>query len=424
MKQAVDVDDLKVGMYVSELDRPWLETPFLFQGFPIQSQADIEQLRQWCRHVYVDMEQSQVEPGRRDDSGHRFDTGRVNVTPGVPPKEEGGQDEQALRGELREARQVYAAARSYVGKLLRDVRLGHSIETETARGLVNQMVGRIVRNESALVWLTLLKHRDEYTALHSINVCILSLVFGRHLGLSGEDLAELGLGALLHDIGKMRVPLALLNKTSKLSPQELLQLQEHAAHGYRILSEKPQFPARALDVVHSHHERIDGGGYPRGLSGTQVSRFAIIVSIVDVYDAVTSARAYHSGISPHEALNLMYGWGARTFPAQELQEFIKCLGIYPIGSIVELETGEVGVVMTVNRRHHLRPVVLLLLDSDKAPYVVRRLLNLEAMARAGHPRNIRRILQSDAYGIDVRRVILQGDDFGQVETEEESHERC
>lgn len=415
MKQAISVDDLKVGMYVSELDRPWLGTPFLFQGFPITSREEIEQLRECCRHVYIDTAQSRVMEGAPTGGEHRFETGRVNVRPEQKPVAAEEPDERALRHELREARQVYAGARSYIGRVLHDVRLGHSIDTQTARALVDQAVASIMRNEGALMWLTQLKHRDEYTALHSINVCILALVFGRHLGLSGEELGELGLGALLHDIGKMRVPLALLNKPTGLTQEELRQLEQHPTHGYRILAEERGFPERALDVVYSHHERIDGGGYPRGLHGAQISRLAVIVSIVDVYDAITSERVYHTGISPHEALNLMYGWGARTFPAEELQEFIKCLGIYPIGSIVELETGEVGVVMTVNRRAHLRPIVLLLLDVDKAPYSVHRLLNIDLMAKTGHPRNIRRILPSNAYGIDVRRVILEGDNFVSAE---------
>ncbi len=414
------VSELKLGMYVAELDRPWLESPFLFQGFPIRSYDEIDKLRECCDYVFVDFSQShEWKPEEHDllarasheyphprytDGRHRFETRRINID-SIRGKHH-YRNSTSFTDELKGAGRVYHKARDYIGSVLKDVRLGHSIDPEGAREMADAMADSIVRNENALAWLTMLKNRDEYTEMHSINVCILSLLFGRHLGLEVKELRLLGYGALLHDIGKMRVPLELLNKVDRLSDEEMAQIKLHPVHGRTILHEHVAVPEVVLEIAHSHHERVDGSGYPRGLKGGSISREAMIVSVVDVYDAITSDRVYHTGISPHEALNLMYSWAPASFPCELLEEFIKCLGIFPVGSIVELDSGEVGVVMTLNRRHHLHPIVVLVLDAHKQPYKQRKMINLELMREHGSVVNIKKILQSKAYGIDVRHLMV------------------
>lgn len=423
----VDVNALKPGMYVAQLDRPWLGTPFLFQGFPITKAEEIAQLQQCCEYVFVDATQSigwepdmrllrrmdeylvLEQPEEDKSTSHqtpRFTTQRVNVQ--SSPKAGWTQHTGAFLETLQRARETYGRTHEYINQVLEDVRLGRAIDPAGAKEVVNSLIDSIITNESALVWLTMLKHRDEYTSQHSINVCIMSLLFGRALGLAEYELHELGHGALLHDIGKMKVPLEILNKTTQLTDDELVELKRHASYGYEMLRDSPQISAQALDVIRSHHERVDGSGYPRGLKGDEIGRFAMIVSIVDVYDAITSDRVYHMGISPHEALNLMYGWTPNSFVREMIEAFIKCLGIYPIGSIVELETGEVGVVMTINLAQRMRPIITLVLDAEKRHYPVRKLLNLAQYADEMLSLNIKRILQSNAYGIDVRSLVLEG----------------
>ncbi len=422
----VDVNALKSGMYVAELDRPWLGTPFLFQGFPITTDEEIVQLQQCCEYVFVDATQSvgwepdmrllrrmdeylvleQPDADASQSQPPRFTTQRVNVQ--SEPKHGWKQDTGTFLATLQRTRETYGRTHEYVNQVLDDVRLGRAIDPAGAKEVVNTLVDAIITNESALVWLTMLKHRDEYTSQHSINVCIMSLLFGRALGLEKYELQELGHGALLHDIGKMKVPLEILNKTTPLTDAELAELKLHAGYGYEMLCDSRDIGAQALDVIRSHHERVDGSGYPRGLKGDEIGRFAMIVSVVDVYDAITSDRVYHMGISPHEAINLMYGWTPHGFLRELIESFIKCLGIYPIGSIVELETGEVGVVMTMNLAQRLRPIITLVLDCDKRPYPVRKLLNLAQFAGDDGAVNIQRILQSNAYGIDVRSLVLEG----------------
>lgn len=415
--EKVEVDALRIGMYVAELDRPWLETPFLFQGFPIRTQDELAQLQALCNYVYIDVEQS-VEwswSGPRG-AGHigkshesvdvRFATQGINRR--VERQKVEYRDKEGFEQTLPESIMLYSAAKDYIGSVLEDVRLGNSIDTKSARELADRLAENIVKNENALVWLTQLKNRDEYTSMHSINVSVLSLLFGRFLGLDEEELSHLGLGALLHDIGKMRVPPHILNKPGSLDPAESEIMRRHPEFGHAILKEHPELHLAVLHIALSHHERFDGTGYPAGLRGNALNHYALLVSIIDFYDAVTSDRAYHIAISPHEALNMIYARAAKSFPRELVEAFIQCLGIYPIGSLVELESGEVGVVMTVNRQHRLNPILTLVLDRDKQPYPQARIMNLELQRQQEVPRRIKRILESNAYGIDVRQLILQG----------------
>ncbi|MGM0593269.1 MAG: HD-GYP domain-containing protein [Pseudomonadota bacterium] len=409
-QKKVDVADLTLGMYVVELDRPWLETPFLFQGFPILSQEELKQLRSCCNYVYVDEQQSvTIKPEHAAQSPHgrpvkRFGTRRLNL-PGqersVPP------NRRRFEQVLPQAKAVYEQAHRYINDIFEEIRIGRTLSIDQARSLTDETVDSLMDNENTLVWLTLLKRKDEYTSFHSINVCVLSVLFGRYLGLSEDELRVLGLGALLHDIGKMRVPLAILNKSSRLSSEEMAQMQQHPALGVEILADSSGIPPQVREIVHSHHERIDGSGYPRGLEGDEIGLYPMLVSIADVYDAMTSDRAYHLRISPHEALNVMYGWASSHFPEELLEAFIRCLGIYPVGSLVELSSGEVGVVLTVNRENHLSPTLLLVLDRNKAPYDLPKTLNLELQQRAGVKLSITKILPSHAYDLDVRELVAQ-----------------
>jgi HD-GYP domain-containing protein (c-di-GMP phosphodiesterase class II) len=405
----VEVAQLQIGMYVVELDRPWLESPFLFQGFTIRNQDELEQLQGCCEFVYIDVLQS-VDWGTRAAASApsetiRFSTRGVNLKPSRQRIEY--QDQRGFTQTLPEATMLYSVAREYIGSVLEDVRLGKSINVSGARELTDRLTKNIIENENALVWLTQLKNRDEYTSMHSINVCVLSLLFGRFLGLKEEELCPLGLGALLHDIGKMRVPNSILNKPGRLDREEEALMRRHPEFGHAILTRHGDLHPAVLEIALSHHERHDGTGYPRGLKDKALNQYALIVSIIDFYDAVTSDRSYHLAISPHEALNMMYAAAAQCFPRQLVESFIQCLGIYPIGSLVELESGEVGVVMTVNRQRRLNPILTLVLDSNKQPLPTLKIMNLELQERCESPLRVKRILKSHAYGIDVRQLILQ-----------------
>lgn len=398
---------LRIGMYVSRLDRPWEDSPFLFQGFEITSRDEIEQLRELCRIVYVDPERGaepyDVDSGSPPPPGNRIATAEPVGDGNAFVRDQLGR----LTRELPRAVQVVGETRGYVADLLEEVRLGGSVNTRAARERVESIVESVVRTPNALVLLTSLKNKDTYTAQHCVNVSILAVVFGRHLGLPRAELELLGLAGLLHDVGKMRVPLKILNKPGRLSAEELAVMKRHPDLGRDILAQSSDLPAAVLDAAQFHHERSDGNGYPHGLTGDQISRLTMIVAIVDFYDAVTSDRVYHAGMAPHHALDMMYRRAPKAFDRDLFAEFMRCLGIYPVGSVVRLDTNEVGVVTTADPRRHLRPVVLLLLDPAQKPYNRPRYLNL-ANPIGGRTIRIASVIDPRDYPAHLTRV-LQGE---------------
>ena len=410
VKKRVNVHDLRKGMYVSALDRPWTTTPFLFQGFEINSEEQVEQLKQLCQHVFVDPARERV-PGISKTGG-----GALPDTVKLPSVDHKGllrrsahlraisyrKDITSVEQEIGEARVLEAHGRDLVKTIMDDVRLGHSLDSGRARTLVAGMVQSVVRNPDALVWFTHLKKSDEYTAVHSLRVCILALTFGRHLGLTPEELNVLGIGALLHDIGKLKVPLDILNKPGRLTVPEYEIMKSHVPYGVKILEATSSIPAEAIDVARNHHERYSGVGYINGFQGDRIGLFGLIGAIVDAYDAITSDRVYKKGVAPYDALKQLYDGRGRDFHGGLVEQFIQCMGVYPIGSIVEMKDGAIGVVVTVNRERRLRPRVAIILDTDRRPCPRATVVDLfETKADEGPQRyEIRRVLPSGTYGID------------------------
>lgn len=417
MKIKILSENLKLGMYISELDHPWIESPFLFQGFLLEDQEEIQQVQSTCVYVYVDTEKTHPSISK---------TLKTPITPikQKPVKKKSRKptkidftdtvtlskvkfDKSSFTENLINARQTRDKARKYIDDMLAEAKMGKVVDTQTARVLVAELANNIVGNLDASMWLTQLKNKDEYTAIHSLNVCVLSLTFGRALGLSVEDLNELGLGALLHDIGKMQVPLEILNKPGKLTKEEFEIMKTHPQQGYELILKDKSLSKEVLAIVKSHHERISGSGYPDNLSEKDITYFTKIVSITDVYDAITSDRVYHDGMTPHDAMQRLYEWMPNNFDQDLMQAFIRTLGIYPVGSVVELKTGHVGLVVKLNEKHRLKPVVMLLMNKHKEFYPRRKLVNLASSIwekRDGKP-EISRILDAKEFDIDVTKII-------------------
>lgn len=408
-KRKVAVADLEVGMYVAELDRSWAESPFLFQGFFIESEDDLAKLRATCAFVHIDMERDVDE-----ETGDRTIRLSMNAHPGVNPAR-GRAEWQRVASEerrvsfQREFQRVYATrarTRQYVDTLLSDVRLGKAFDTETAKAIVIELVDTITEDADAAMWLTQLKQAHEYTAQHCINVSVLSIAFGAHLGYSKEQLRLIGLGALLHDVGKMQTPVEILDKPGRLTAEEFEIMKRHPVDGYEIMKATNQVPAQALQIIRFHHERISGRGYPDGLRGEQISTAVLVTAICDVYDAITSDRVYHHGIGADQGLNAMYQMAPSDFGKELVQEFIKCIGIYPVGSLVELGTGAIGVVMTKDPHNKLRPVVMLVRDAEGKEYRPRRFVSLSAQASLDRNSDwsVKRIVDAKHVGIDMHRI--------------------
>lgn len=424
MKEVVEVSLLKVGMYVYELDRPWRETPFLFQGFEIRNQQELDTLRQYCRTVTV----LRVETGNRSFNqlnpvaglatnavlppSHRTqrlerEIYKINNHPNARSAH---QDITSMPEEVDRIRDTFIDSRLLIQEVLHDAKLGRSVNYVGAKQAVSSMAESVIRNPDALMCFAQLKRKDEYFAMHSLRTCILALAFGRQLGMSREQLEVLGLGALLHDIGMVKVPEEILGKPAALTPAETALVQQHVVWGADMLYASRQIPSAAIEVITAHHERYDGSGYVNGLRGAEIGEFGMIGAIVDHYDAVTSDRAYQTAVSAHATLMQMYGWRNTLFSASLAEKFIQCLGIYPIGSVVELNSGEVGVVAAINRQQRLKPHVMLVYSAERQPYIEMPIANIATHRTPDNrPCEIERVLGSDAINIDpshyLRKVV-------------------
>ena len=376
MIKKIRTTDLTLGMYVSQLDRSWLDTPFFFHKVLVKSPQQLSQLKAYCRYVYIDTEKGKDTdhplPMKEVDSGLL----RQILEKKGPAVSSSFSDQAPSAKESIVAREIHQQAKQVVGQVLEDARLGKSIDSSGAKEAVENIIDSVIRNRDALVCLTQIKNKDEYTALHSLNVSILSIAFGRSLNLPREDLQILGIGGLLHDIGKMKIPLEILNKPARLTDGEFHQMKNHVRYGTEILGRIPRFPPKGVQMVGQHHERYGGHGYFKGLRGEQLSLFGQIATIVDVYDAITSDRVYRRGVLPHEAVKQMFEWSPRDFARGLLENFIKCFGIYPVGSLVEINQSEVGVVVAANREKALKPNVLLIMKKGGENYSPARLVKL------------------------------------------------
>jgi len=407
-KIKVSLEYLSQGMYVVELDRPWLDSPFLFQGFIINNDDLLEEVKDVCEYVYVDMELSDPNiHGQLQVLANRPVSTYIDTPPKKTTHRSDAEEHKNYIQRLQQSRASFDKTTQYINKALEDVRLGNSIDTNQAKQLVSELADQVISSSHALVWLTFLKQRDEYTANHCINVCILALSFGRCLEFDKQQLNDVGLGGLLHDVGKMKIPDVILNKPGKLTPDEFEIMKQHPDLGFQLLKNEKDMPLGVLDSVLHHHERKNAHGYPDKLSGHDIPLLTQVISIVDVYDAVTSDRCYHDGLSPYEALNNIYKWAEKDFDKPLVESFIKCLGIYPIGSLVELDNGLVGVVISASKKARLRPMIMLVLDKNKRPFKQRKILNLANpnWKKGPHATEISNILDPNSYDINIRQII-------------------
>jgi putative nucleotidyltransferase with HDIG domain len=394
----IHISELKIGMFVSKLDRDWQETPFLMQGFMIESLDDIDTVAEFSQHVWIDAVREQwVSPEERGVSGPAIPKVKSYIN-----KIDAQKEHQAALGVFREAKKLTKT-------LLDDVRLGGVVNTEEAKATVKDCVGSILRNADALIWMSRMRNEDEYTAEHCLNVCILAIAFGRHLGMSEPELEKLGLCGLLHDVGKMRVPHNVLNKSDPLSDKEFNMIKAHTVHGRNLLMSSPGIPNVTVDVAYSHHERVDGAGYPRKLKAAGISDFARIICIVDAYDAMTGDRCYSRAIPSTDALKRIFQDRGTHFDERLALEFIKCVGLYPPGSIVELVNGLVGIVLESNHRYRHLPKIIVVKDLNQ-PLKKEVIISLNDVEQKVLDKSylIKRALCDGSYGIRIREYREKG----------------
>ena len=303
---------MAVGMYVCDLDRPWVETPFLFQGFYIKSGDDIQELKKYCRHVFVDKDYTEIPNTTSQITGETIyaapnesQGGAVFVGGEVKRSLVVYEDTVPVLEDVEVGEQIHQDMTEVVHTMVDDARLGKKLDVPRLKQVVNVVVESILRNPNALMWLLRLKEKDSYTYSHAVNTAILAAGFGRHLGLSKSGLRTLALGAMLIDVGKSRLPSELLMKREALSEEELSLVRQHVTFSLEILESSTRFDKRIVEMVHAHHEHYDGSGYPRGWKGPKIPISGRVVAIVDAFDSMTSDRPYRGAVSPHKAISAM-----------------------------------------------------------------------------------------------------------------------
>lgn len=311
--------------------------------------------------------------------------------------------------EVDQASPVWHAAREESLRLLEAVRLGQELDVKAVKAVVRECVDSILRNPAAMLWLARIKNSDHYTAEHSLRVAIFAIALGRELGLADYQLEQIGVCGMLHDVGKIKVPSAILNKPGALTAEELRIMQSHAIEGRRLLMSNQQVTPATVDVAYSHHERLDGKGYPRGLDARRIPYFAKIIAVVDAYDAINSDRVYSKGKSSLESLRILFDAANSHFDEEIVGHFIRLIGIYPPGEIVELTTGEVGIIIGCSPASKLKPKILRVLDANKklCKEIVIDLATTITDAN-GKPCRVHEVHSSGAFGIDIEAYRRKG----------------
>jgi HD-GYP domain-containing protein (c-di-GMP phosphodiesterase class II) len=436
----VDTLNLERGMYVALLDRPWLETPFLFHGFEVREDSELDLLRKFCKHVYVDPDRGSLsrdrvlaahrpdsrpkdpfaEPAPRRLTGRSLSGARgllarllrLDRSGRLAARLNGGKrysNSVPTREEAPRAAHAYGLAVDAMNEVLDDVRRGAGIRIDRLKQAVEPIIDSVLRNQDAMAWLVYLRKRDEYAWHHSIASCVWAVILGRHLDFDRLGLQTLAIGGLLLDVGKTLIPDSITNKEGPLTEQELEIMRMHVAYGVELARKTPGMSNAILAMISSHHERHDGSGYPEGLAGSDIPVYGRISGLVDCYDAMTTKRSYADAKSSYIAireLNLMAG---TKFQRDLVEQFVQALGMFPTGTIVELNTGEVGIVIEQNRVRRLRPKLMLLLDSDKQRFPEAQTLDLDRFSSDEGHRSATWIVQGHepgAFGINPKDYFL------------------
>jgi HD-GYP domain-containing protein (c-di-GMP phosphodiesterase class II) len=387
-KVRLRVCDLRPGMFVCELDRPWLDTPFLLQGFNIADDADIEAIMAHCEYVYIDMMRTEIVHTPTASVHTKSMPSRKNPT--------------VLEKDMRAAEETRAQTSKLIKTFVDEIRFGQSPDIQLAKSAVAECVASVVRNPEAMMFMTRLRGKDEYTSQHAFNVCIYSIVIGRLLGLDNVKLENLGTCGMLHDMGKVMIPDHIINKAGKLDDDEMAIIQTHAEGGRDILMSGRNIFSGTVDVAYGHHENLDGTGYPRGLEGFQMNVNSKIVAVVDKYDAITSQRPYRPEIDHLSAVSILNKMAKENKIDSELTSgLVSYLGIYPPGSIVELSSGEIGIVIESNPKQRLRPQILAVLDHSRMP--IQRFIDLSEITQDTHgrPYRIVTVRRASDFNIDI-----------------------
>jgi HD-GYP domain-containing protein (c-di-GMP phosphodiesterase class II) len=391
----IPVADLEIGMYVSELDRPWLETPFLFQGFVIRSDEELDALRRHCHLVTVDTRGEDGEPAP------------APVEPRRPRRP--AEAVRELKAEMKQASGIHMAVFESIESAMGTLRDSGKLDLRRLESAVEPMVASVLRNPAAMSCLMRIRRKGGYLYSHSLASSVWAAVLGREIGLDRDALRAVALGAMLLDVGKTRLPEAILGKPGKLDAGELALVRRHVEYGLDLLKQAGTVDPRVVEMVAYHHERYNGSGYPAGLRGAAIPVYGRMAGIVDTYDAMITSRPYASTQSSYGALRQLRALSNIEFQSELVDQFTQAIGMFPTGTLVLLNTGEVAVVTAQSRIRRLRPEIMIILDADKQPLAEFRVVDLNQISpTADDPSSlwIESGLEPGAFGVDPAEYYL------------------
>lgn len=448
--QQITPNKIQPGMFIAELDRPWLETPLKFQSFFVRDLMEIEWILSNCAYVLVDINNSnpkhtqylrELAKGRSATrESALLNQCRAQSVPSVPiagakrkvTQGNGGlswllrrltgrnagsstriaavtSGQHEFRAQVGTASQTYERAKSVMHQVMDNLRAGGQLDVTSVEKAVTYVIDSVLQSSDAMAYVMRMKEADDYTYNHSLATSIWAIVFGKALGFDKLNLKILGMGGLLLDIGKTRIDPELLAREGPLTEQERTVIGSHVAHSLDILRETGNVHPKIVQMVETHHERHDGSGYPAGRKGDAIPVVGRIAGLVDTYDAMTSARPYAAPNSTYEVMQYLLEQSDKLFQAELVERFIQVVGIFPTASLVELNTGEVAIVVEQNPLRRLRPKIMLILDQDKQPRIDYPVLDLsELPPQTTDPGTVWILhgLEPGAFGLDPREYYL------------------
>lgn len=372
----IAIADLCIGMFINEFCGSWMEHPFWKAKFVLDNDKDLQRIiDSGVDEVWIDTDKGLDVPLGQPAASEAEVAAQVEASllavVSAPPISRVSLDEEVQR-----AHKLCGASKRAVVAMFGEARMGNAIDAAQVTELVEDIASSVLRNPNALISLARLKNADEYTYMHSVAVCALMIALARQLGLAEAQVRDAGMAGLLHDIGKMMIPDAILNKPGKLTDNEFSTVRSHPEAGNKILLGSENISAMVLDVCLHHHEKVDGSGYPHRLKGDEISLFAKMGAVCDVYDAITSDRPYKRGWDPAESIRKMAEWCKGHFDEAVFKAFVKSVGIYPTGSLVRLESGRLGVVMDQHETSLLTPRVKVFFSAKSKTPLPQQIIDL------------------------------------------------